>query len=259
MGLWTKEHFYVIIPSFVVFIIFGVILGKLLKNKSEKIKYIPLQIITIFLLAIEFMKQGHNITNNGYDLYALPFHYCSLFLYLLPFHSFYKGKYKKVTDAISLSCLASLFLFMLVMPDVVFSAGNITSWSENFSSFHTVTFHLVVCLYFILTLSLKLYSFDVKKDLKATAIFLAVYVIIATIMSFSLQVNFHNLYKCNLGMVEDIRLALMSVIGIFGHIIYVVIMFFLTILFAFAAYFATKGILALIGKISNKKCLDKCE
>ncbi len=253
MGLWTKEHFFLIIPSFIVFIVFGVILGKLLKNKSEKIKYIPLQIITLILLALEFMKQGYNIRDNGYDLYALPFHYCSLFLYLLPFHSFYKGKYKKFTDAVSLSCLASLFLFMLVMPDVVFSAGNIKGFSQSFSSFHTVVFHLIVCLYFVLTLSLKLYDFDVKKDLKATAIFLAIYVVIATIMSFSLKVNFHNLYKCNLGMVEDIRLALMEVIGIFGHILYVVVLFFLTILFAFAAYFATKGVLKLISKISNKK------
>ena len=253
MGLWTKEHFFLIIPSFIVFIVFGVILGKLLKNKSEKVKYIPLQIITLILLALEFMKQGYNIRDNGYDLYALPFHYCSLFLYLLPFHSFYKGKYKKFTDAVSLSCLASLFLFMLVMPDVVFSAGNIKGFSQSFSSFHTVVFHLIVCLYFVLTLSLKLYDFDVKKDLKATAIFLAIYVVIATIMSFSLKVNFHNLYKCNLGMVEDIRLALMEVIGIFGHILYVVVLFFLTILFAFAAYFATKGVLKLISKISNKK------
>ena len=253
MGLWTKEHFFVIMPSFIVFIIFAVILGKLLKGKSEKTKYIPLQIITIILLALEFMKQGYNMKDGGYDLYALPFHYCSLFLYLLPFHSFYKGKYKKITDAVSLSCLASLYLFMLVMPDVVFSAGNIIGFSDNFSNFHTVTFHLLVCLYFTLMLSLKLYKFDVKHDMKITAIFLAIYVIIATILSFSLKVNFHNLYKCNLGMVEDIRLAMMDAIGIFGHIIYVIVLFFLTILFAYAAYFATKGILKLISKLSNKK------
>ena len=251
MGLWTKEHFYLIIPSFIVFIVFGVFLGKALKDKSEKVKYLPLQIITLVLLALEFMKQGYNL-KGGYDLYALPFHYCSLFLYLLPFHSFYKGKYKKITDNMSLSCLASLFLFMLVMPDVVFSAGNIRGCFETFSSFHTVVFHLLVSLYFVLTVSLKLYNFDVKKDLKVTAIFLAIYVIIATIMSFSLKVNFHNLYKCNLGMVEDIRLKVMEAIGIFGHILYVVILFFLTILFAYAAYFATKGVLKLVSKLTKK-------
>ena len=253
MGLWTKEHFYLIVPSFIVFIVFAVILGKLLKGKSEKTRYLPLQIITLVLLALEFMKQGYNMKDDGYDLYALPFHYCSLFLYLLPLHSFYKGKYKKVTDAISISCLASLFLFMLVMPDVVFGAGNIVGYSKNFSNFHTVTFHLLVCLYFLLSLTLTPHEFNVKNDVKFTAIFLAIYVVIATIMSFSLKVNFHNLYKCNLGMVEDVRLALMAKIGIFGHILYVIVMFFLTILFAFAAYFATKGILKLINKLTRKK------
>lgn len=93
--------------------------------------------------------------------------------------------------------------------------------------------------------------------MKATAIFLAVYVIIATIMSFSLQVNFHNLYKCNLAIVEELRLAMMEAIGIFGHIIYVVVLFFLTILFAFGAYLATKGILQLISKISGLKAKDE--
>ena len=252
MGLWTKEHFYLIIPSFIVFIIFAILLGKLFKNKSEKVKYIPLQIISVTIIVLEVLKQIFSVTENGYDLYSLPFHYCSLFLYLLPLHSFYKGKYKKTADAISISCLASLFLFMLVMPNIVFTAERITNCFDAFLNFHTVVFHLLVCLYFLLTLSFKLYEFDVKKDLKATAIFLAVYVIFATIMSFSLKVNFHNLYRCNLQMVEDIRLAMMDAIGIFGHIIYVFVLFILTIFFAFAAYFATKGILGLIKKINKK-------
>ncbi len=252
MGLWTKEHFFLIIPSFIVFIIFGVILRKLLKSKSEKVKYLPLQVITLVLLALEFMKQGYNIDADGYNLYALPFHYCSLFLFLLPFHSFYKGKYKKITDAISISILASLFLFMLVMPNVVFGAHNIVDCFKDFGNFHTVIFHLLVCLYFVLTLSLKLYSFDVSQDLKTTTIFLAIYVIFATILSFTLEVNFHNLYRCNLQMVEDIRLAMMNAIGIFGHIIYVIALFILTILFAYGAYFATKGTVELIDKLGKK-------
>ena len=252
MGLWTKLHFLAIIPSFIVFIALALLIGKWLKNKTEKTKYIPLQIITLVLLALEFMKQGNSIQGDEYNLYSLPFHYCSLFLYLLPFHSFYKGKYKRITDALTFSCLASLFLFMLVMPAIVFGEGNITNYLKDFPSFHTVTFHLLVCLYFLLTLSLKLYEFNVKKDLKVTAIFLAVYVVIATIMSFSLEVNFHNLYRCNLAMIEDVRLAVMEAIGIFGHVLYVVVLFFLTILFAFLAYFATKGSLKLIDKITNK-------
>ncbi|MBR5899943.1 MAG: YwaF family protein [Clostridia bacterium] len=252
MGLWTKEHFITIIPAFIVMIIVGLLLGRLLKDKDEKVKFLPLQIISVILLALEFMKQGYN-AKGGYDLYALPFHYCSLFLYLLPLHSFYRGKYRKAVNSATLGCLASLFLFMLVMPDIVYSANNIKECFKNFGSFHTVIFHNLVCLYFVLTLSLKLYEFNVKKDLKVMAIFLAIYVVIATILSLSLKVNFHNLYKCNLGMVEDIRLAMVGAIGFAGHMIYVCILFVLTILFAYGAYFAAKGVVALIKNKVNGK------
>lgn len=61
MGLWTKPHFYTIVPAFIIFIIIAVISGKLMKGKSEKARYLPLQIITIILLALEFMKQGYNM------------------------------------------------------------------------------------------------------------------------------------------------------------------------------------------------------
>ena len=247
MGLWTKLHFYTIVPAFIIFIIIAVISGKLMKGKSEKARYLPLQIITIILLALEFMKQGYNM-KGGYDLYALPFHYCSLFLYLLPLHSFYRGKYKKTVDGLTLACTSSLFLFMLIMPAVVYSDGNIANYFKYFSDFHTVTFHNLVCLYFILMLAYKLYDFNVKSDIKATTLFLAIYVIVALILAFALDTNFQNLLKCNLQMVEDIRLMIVDAIGFVGHLIYVFTLFVLTILFAYASYFATKGILALIYK-----------
>ncbi len=255
MGLWTKEHFYTIVPAFIAFIVIAVILGKLMKGKSEKVRYLPLQIITIILLALEFMKQGYNM-KGGYDLYALPFHYCSLFLYLLPLHSFYRGRHKKTVDALTLACTSSLFLFMLIMPAVVYGDWNIKNYFNYFSDFHTVTFHNLVCLYFLLMLAFKLYDFNVKKDLIATTIFLALYVIIALILAFMLDTNYQNLLKCNLPMVEDVRLAMVSAIGFIGHLIYVFVLFILTILFAYASYFSTKGILKLISKIDTKKKSD---
>ena len=79
MGLWTWTHFYTVIPAFIVFIIAAFVVGKLMKNKSEKIKYIPLQVITVLLLGLEVGKQIVSL-DGGYNMYSLPFHYCSLFL-----------------------------------------------------------------------------------------------------------------------------------------------------------------------------------
>ncbi len=250
MGLWTKMHLLTVPPAFIIFIIIALVVGRLLKDKPEKIRLIPLQIITVILLVLELMKQI-NAAKGGYDLYALPFHYCSLFLYLLPLHSFYHGKYRHLTDTAAFGCLCSLFLFMLVMPAIVYGDGAISDFTGSFSSFHTVVFHNLVCLYFLLTLSLGLYSLDTKRDMKVLAIFLGIYVAIAAVLSNTIKVNFHNLYECNLGIVEQIREAMLAKIGWWAQLIYDVALFILTILFAYAAYFLTVLAIRLVKRIKK--------
>ena len=253
MGLWTMTHFVTIIPTFIVFIALSILCGKLLSGKSKRIKYIPLQIIAVLLLVMEVGKQIVSASDGSYDLYSLPFHYCSLFLYLLPFHAFYHGKHSYITDAASFGCLASLFLDMLLMPAVIYSASNVINITATYMDFHTVVFHNLVCLYFFLTLSLGLYKIEPKRDMKIMTVFLAIYVAIAAVLSQTLKVNFHNLYQCNIAFLEEIRLAVIAAIGGVGQLIYIAILFVLTILFAYLAYALTRGILALIGKLPRGK------
>ena len=253
MGLWTMTHFITVIPAFIVFIALALLIARLLKNKSERIKYIPLQVIAVILLVLEVGKQIYSAWDGSYDLYSLPFHYCSLFLYLLPFHAFYRGKYSHVTDAASFGCLASLVLDMLLMPAVIYSADNVKNmFTGTYIDFHTVVFHNLVCLYFFLTLALGLYKIETKRDVKIMTVFLAIYVAVAAVLSQTLEVNFHNLYRCNIAFLEDVRLAVIAAIGGAGQLIYIAILFVLTILFAYLAYALTRGILALIGKIAKR-------
>ena len=253
MGLWTVEHVITILPAFVIFIGIAILVGWLLRDKSEKIRRIPLQVIAVILIGLEIAKQIE-AGIGGYDLYALPFHYCSLFLYLLPLHAFIGGRFRKYVNAATLGCLASLFFFMLVMPAIVYSEYNIIDFFGSFGSFHTVTFHNLVILYFVLTLSLKLYEFNIKRDLSVMAIFLAIYVVIATVLSHTLKTNFHNLYKCNLAPVEDIRLMMVDKLGWFGQAIYVAVLFILTIIFAYIAYFLCYLVLKLIETVKARIC-----
>ena len=215
-------------------------------------KLLPLRIITVLLLILEVGKQIASF-DGGYNMYSLPFHYCSLFLYLLPFHSFYNGKYKKNFDSAAFGCLASLFLFMIAIPAVVYGEGAIKSFTDNFMEFHTVAFHNLVCLYFLITVALGLYTFEPRRDLSVMAVFLAGYVIIATVLSHTLEVNFHNLYRCNIEFIEQVRLKLVESIGWCGQAIYTVVLFILTILFAYAAYFLTKLIVSIIDKNTKRK------
>ena len=139
------------------------------------------------------------------------------------------------------------------MPENIYSSSCILDLFGSFSNFHTVVFHNLVLLYFMLTIALRLYKIDTKHDMKVMTVFLAIYVTIAAILSYTLKVNFHNLYRCNIGFIEDVRLAVVDAIGVFGTILYVVILFILTILFAYAAYFLTRLIIKVVDKISGKK------
>ena len=256
MGLWTMTHLYQIAPTFLALALLSFLAAKLLSKCKESRKYIPLQIIAITLLLLEVGKQINSGIDGSYDLYSLPFHYCSLFLYLLPFHAVYHGKDSHITNAAAVSCLASLTLDMLLMPAVIYSDGNIRNFFGSYADFHTVFFHNLVVFYFMLTIALKLHEFRPARDLKIVSIFLAVYVTVAAILSYSLEVNFHNLYKCNIGFIENIRVAVVSKIGIFGTLLYVTILFILTILFAYAAYFLARLVVNGINRIGKKKSVQ---
>jgi hypothetical protein len=247
MGLWTLTHFYNIIPAFAIYILAAVAVRRYLSGRDEGFKYRILKALAVTLLILEAIKQV-SCAVGGYDLYSLPFHYCSIFLYVLPIHAFYRGKYKRAVDAITLATCASLCLFMLVMPAVVYSQDAVRGFFDDYTSMHTVLFHHLVNIYFFAMLGMRLYSFEPRRDLKPVGIFLAVYVIVATVMSFLLETNFHNLYRCNLEPVENIRLALVEAIGWPGHAIYVAVMFIMTIIFAYAAYALTRVILSFFEK-----------
>jgi hypothetical protein len=250
--MWTQTHFWQIIPTFIVLIALAIFLAWVLKDKSEKIRNLPFQILAVGLLVLEVIKQIDKIGPDGYDMYALPFHFCSLFLYAYPLHAFYKGKYKKTVNTIAFACGASLFFFMLVMPTVVYSESNIQQYFDSYDDFHTVTFHSYACFYFLLMVAMRVYTPDVKSDVKVIASFFSGYVVVATAMSYITEQNFHNLLRCNLQAGEDIRVALVNSIGGMGQFLYTIAMFALTIVFVLIAYFAVRGLLYLIDKVAEK-------
>lgn len=250
MGLWTLSHLYQIAPTFLILGVLAVLAAKLFKNSPVSTKYIPLQVIAVLLIVLEIGKQISAAKGGSYDLYALPFHFCSLFLFLLPFHAFYHGKYSYITDTAAFACLASLMLDMLLMPAVIYSASNIQNFFNGYRDFHTVAFHNLVIFYFMLTVAFKLYDFKPKRDAKIMSIFFGAYVVVASILAYSLKVNFHNLYRCNIAFLEEVRANIVEAIGVFGSILYVCIMFVLTILFTWGSYFLARFV---IGSFTKQK------
>ena len=252
MGLWSKLHAITLLPTFLLFAILAYVLSRLLKDKEEKIKYLPFQIITIFILIIELIKQVLSFDNGVYNTYSLPFHYCSLFLYLLPLHSFYKGKYKVFVEKAMFICGTSLLFMMLVVPTVIYGDGSIKEFMKNYFATHTVVFHNVVCFYVMLMIAFKIHTFEFKKDAIVSSIFLSVYFVIATILSYTLDVNFHNIKQCNLDALEQIRISVINSLGTFGQVIYIIILYIGTLVVAMLSTYLVKLFIYLISLINNK-------
>ena len=259
---WTKQHVYTLIPTLIVELIIAIILGHFLKNKSEKIRLIPIQVIAAIMLLLEVWKQVYSAIN-GYNLYRIPFHFCSLFLYFVPLAAFYHGKYKDIFRLLAIVVSTCLFLFLVVYPDIVYGGDAIISAIDFitfkggwFIDFHSWVFHGLAVFLFFLFMFLDLYEFNTKKDLKVIVIAFAIYCIIVGPFSQIVETNYNNFYHSNAPFLEDFRLMMIDGLGWGGQLIYVLMISIGTILVPILAYFVFKGLQHLKNKIANKESIN---
>ena len=118
MQLWTYEHAITVLPGLAIMVLLAMILRKFLKDKPYQVRMIPISVIAVVLVLLELGKQGTSLVR-GYDLYCLPFHFCSRFICMLPLMAFYKGKGKKTIAAITTALSMSVFLLMLIYPNLI--------------------------------------------------------------------------------------------------------------------------------------------
>ena len=250
MGLWTPEHTRTLLPALAVMLLLGFLAGKWLGKKEEKIRLIPVQVIACLLVALEIGKQAVSFAR-GYDLYHLPFHICSLFIFLLPILAFYRGKYRPQMQAITGAFCASVFLLMLIYPNLIYSDGNIREFFKEYLSFHTVAFHNLVMFAFVLIVALRLHT-PHKGDRKAVVLFTVGFCVISSSMAQLLKTNFANFYSCNIPVFENLRMQMRELIGIVPtQILYVLIVSALTIGFVLMSYWFCR--------LAQRVCLRKGE
>lgn len=247
MNLWTKEHALSLIPAILVMLIITIILRIFLIKKSLKVRMIPFQIITIILLTIEVGKQIYSIVHYGYDLYHIPLHFCSLFLFVMPFMSFYNGKYKEEARTVCCTTMTALLMFMLIYPDLIYSADNIKNFFKGYIDFHTVFFHNIVLFAFFIMIGLDLHKpTKNKKEVLAVTIFIVAYVLVASIMSQVIKVNFSNFYHCNVGPIASLIENLKASCGnVLIQTLYVVVLGILHVLFVLAMYYLFRLIIRI--------------
>jgi hypothetical protein len=237
MQLWTDMHIKTLLPSILIMAAVALILGKCLAKRSERIRMLPFQLFAVLLFVLEIFKQVISVSK-GYDLYHIPRHFCSLFIFMLPLMSFYHGKYKNGIRAITTGLCAAVFILMCAYPELIYSGTDVEQYFQNFFSFHTVTFHNVVILEFFLIISLRLFEpRGGKKDTKPILLFMLGYCLIASVAAQLLQTNFNNFYQCNVPPLEEVRQSLSVSLGATPtQILYVLIVTALDLGFVFGAY-----------------------
>lgn len=254
MELWTMEHKMQLIPSLIAMVVICVLLRIFLGKKDRKIRMIPFQILACVIVLLEIGKQAVSLAK-GYDLYHLPFHFCSLFIFMLPIMAFYKGKHRQAVTAVTTAICAALFLLMLIYPSLIYGAWNIKDYFKGYMDFHTVTFHNVVMLEFLLILVLDLHTPAPKGEVKACIWFTVGFCVVSATMAQLLKTNYANYYSCNIPPLEAVRVSLQGIIGaIPTQILYILIVSALNVVFVYGAYWFYRLAKRLLTKKQGAAC-----
>jgi hypothetical protein len=248
MELWTPEHAKTILPAMAGMLILCVLLRLVLIRKPLHIRMIPFQVCACLLVLLELGKQITSFSR-GYDLYHLPFHFCSLFIFMLPIMAFYKGKHRDTVTRITASICAAMALLLLIYPNLIYSAGNIQNFFGDYLDFHTVAFHNLILFVFFLILALDLHTPQKKESPKAVLIFTGCFCAVSATMAHLLQTNYANFYSCNIPILESVRLAVQNAVGyVPAQILYVLINASLNVGFVYLSFL----LIRLISKMSRK-------
>lgn len=242
MELWSKAHIKTLLPAIGIMILLSLILRAFLGKKPLKIRMIPIQIIACILILLEIGKQVISF-KNGYDLYHIPLHYCSLFLFTLPVMAFYKGKHRQTVYGVTAGVCGALFLLMLIYPALIYSSWDIENYFQNFFALHTVSFHNLVMFAFLLIVALRLHTPKEKGEIKAIICFISGFCAVSAAMAQILKTNYANFYQCNIPPLENLRLSIQNVLGYWPtQILYILIVSALTVLFTILSYYVYKSL-----------------
>ncbi len=253
MELWTYQHAITILPALAVMLIAAAVLRLTIGKKPLKVRMIPFQIFACIAFALEAGKQILSFAR-GYDLYHIPLHFCSLFIFMLPIMAFYNGKHKQVVTAITSTLSASMVLLLLIYPNLIYSPGNIENFFVNFFDFHTVAFHNIVMFEFILIVFLDLHTPDnTARDIKSNLIFILCYCAVSAPMAQILKTNFNNFYSCNVPVLESLRTSLQEPLG-YGltQLLYVLIVVVVDLIFVTLSYGVYRLFNIILGSAKKK-------
>ena len=192
----------------------SVVLALVLRRRSERVRSIPTAIIALAILFNEIVKQRWNLLGE-FNAFYLPFHYCSLFLIVIPLAELCGRRMAHVFRPIG-ACMA----FIVTVAMYVSPYGIIGNASETFGTdfYRTSTFifHHLIVTYLMLVIMLRLCKPRLRDAALVGAIG-AVYAGVALKASYHFEANYCNLLESNISFMESFRLS-------FGQTKYTILM-----------------------------------
>ena len=91
MELWTVQHIRTVLPALAGMLVLAAVLRLVLRKQSWEIRMIPMKVLAVAIVLLEIGKQVVS-AQGEYNLYSIPLHFCSLFIFMLPAFAFYRGK-----------------------------------------------------------------------------------------------------------------------------------------------------------------------
>lgn len=212
---WSTEDKVVLPLTLLGIIVVTLIVWWLLRNKNEKIKIIPLIIIASIMLVLELCKQIISI-REGYDLWHIPLHFCSLFIYWFPLMVFTReGRLKNFGTTMAFACSVSLLACFYCDPSAIIGGDTTANIFKSFFSFNTYTYHHLVFLFLFIGLALDMFKLD-KTCFKHVITGITIYGIVAISFAYALDTNYCNLLVSQIDFVEKWRLQCGQVLYTIG-------------------------------------------
>lgn len=252
MELWSAMHVKSLLPAAIIMLVVAFVLRLTIGKKPLHIRMIPMKIFAVMIVLLEIGKQITSF-QNGYDLYHIPLHYCSMLIFALPAIAFYKGKHCEIVRAVCTSLCMAMTLLTLIYPCLIYGAWNIENYWNSYFDFHTVTFHNLVILATFCILALDLYTPQIKGEQKAIVICIGIFCVISATMAQILKTNYANYYSCNIAPLESVRLAVQTAAGyVPAQLLYILIVSALNILFTLLAYWVCRFVVRVTHRIKEK-------
>ena len=201
---WTEMDKKVLPIALLIVINLTLVIYLIFRKKSDKIKNIPLIVIAILMLIMEITKQILSI-RRGYDLWHMPLHFCSLFLYWFPLMAFFKdGKVKRFGTTMSYASAMTVFFCFYLYPGKILGGNNTANIFNSFFTFHTFTYHHLIFLYLFVGLSLNMFKLN-KSCFMHIVIGISLYGVVALSFAYILDANYCNLLVSDIDFVEKWR------------------------------------------------------